>query len=177
MLTKITLEVARSKNVLVQLRPSSKLWARILQHFQTYTCTFFLLLCLPKALRYHLTVYKHVCMSERRRFRPTGEYVVYTYSSTASAKVWLKSLKGSCLKQEEDCFGYYRAQNNSSPVSVVLEEGLVTGKIVISSHGIWIVARLVLHWTIDAVATTDAQVSQNCFTVAHWESFFQRAFW
>ena len=62
MLTKITLEVARSKNVLVHLRPSSKLWARILQHFQMYTCTSFLLLCLPKALRYHLTVYKHVCM-------------------------------------------------------------------------------------------------------------------
>ena len=37
MLTKITLEVARSKNVLVHLRPSSKLWVRILQHFQMYT--------------------------------------------------------------------------------------------------------------------------------------------
>ena len=84
MLTKITLEVARSKNawgetfgdqkryrlvcwdcmqdVLVHLRPSSKLWTWIVQHFQMYTWTFFLLLCLPKALRYHLTVYKHVCM-------------------------------------------------------------------------------------------------------------------
>ena len=41
MLTTITLEVARSKNVLVHLWPSSKLWARILQHFQMYTCTFF----------------------------------------------------------------------------------------------------------------------------------------
>ena len=61
MLTKITLEVAHSKNVLVHLRPSSKLWARILQHFQMYRCTF-LLLCLPKALHYHLTVYKHVCL-------------------------------------------------------------------------------------------------------------------
>ena len=27
-----------------------------------YTRVLFLLLCLPKALRYHLTVYKHVCM-------------------------------------------------------------------------------------------------------------------
>ena len=41
MLTKITLEVACSKNVLVHLRRSSKLWAQILQNFQMYTCTFF----------------------------------------------------------------------------------------------------------------------------------------
>ena len=33
--------MARSKNVFVQLRPSSNLWAWILQHFQMYTCTFF----------------------------------------------------------------------------------------------------------------------------------------
>ena len=41
MLTKITLKVARRKNVLEHLRLSSKLWVRILQHFQMYTCTFF----------------------------------------------------------------------------------------------------------------------------------------
>ena len=41
MLTKITLEVARGENVVVHLWPSSKLWARILQQFQMYTCTLF----------------------------------------------------------------------------------------------------------------------------------------
>ena len=41
MLTKITLEVARRKNVLVHLWPSSKLWARILNMFKYTRVLFF----------------------------------------------------------------------------------------------------------------------------------------
>ena len=44
MLTKRTLEIARRKNVLVHLRPSSKLCALILQHFKMYPCIFFVVL-------------------------------------------------------------------------------------------------------------------------------------
>ena len=59
MLTKITGFMARSKNVLVQLQAS---FERGFCNIFKCTRVLFLLLCLPKALRYHLTVYKHVCM-------------------------------------------------------------------------------------------------------------------
>ena len=77
MLTKITLEVARSKNVLVYLQPSNKLWARILQNFQlVYACTFFCCYAFPKPFA---TIWRCTSMfawSGMRPFWPTGEYVV-----------------------------------------------------------------------------------------------------
>ena len=87
MLTKITLEVACSKNFLVHLRPSSKLWARILQHFQIYTCTFFCCYAFPKPFA---TIWQCASMfawSGMRPFRPAGEYVVlHIFKYTVSVK-------------------------------------------------------------------------------------------
>ena len=75
------------------LRPYSKLWARILQHFQMYTCTLFLLLCLPKALHYHLTVYKHVCMVGNVSISANRRICGFTYIQVCCVRKGLKSLR------------------------------------------------------------------------------------
>ena len=69
------------------LRPSSKLWARILQHFQMYTCTFFCCYAFPKPFA---TIWQCTSMFARlgmRPFWPTGEYVVlHMFKYAVSAK-------------------------------------------------------------------------------------------
>ena len=76
MLTKITLEVAHSKNVLVHFWPSSKLWRQILQHFQVYTCTFFCCYAFPKPFATISQCTSMFAWLGMRPFRPTGDYVV-----------------------------------------------------------------------------------------------------
>ena len=69
------------------LRPCTKLWARILQHFQMYTCTFFVAMPSQKPFT---TIWQCTSMfawSGMRRFRPTDEYVVlHIFKYAVSAK-------------------------------------------------------------------------------------------
>ena len=56
--------------------PSSKLWTRLLQHFQMYACTFFCCYAFPKPFA---TIWQCTSMfawSGMRSFRPKGEHVV-----------------------------------------------------------------------------------------------------
>ena len=83
--------MACSKNVFVQLRPSSKLGARILQHFQMYMCTLFV--AMPSQSPSLPFDSVQVCLHGRkmRRFRPTGEYVVlHIFKYAVSAKGYFR---------------------------------------------------------------------------------------
>ena len=75
------------------LRPYSKLWARILPHFQVYTCTFFCCYAFPKPFT---TIWQCTSMfawSRMRRFWPTDELCDFTYIQVCCVRKGLKSLR------------------------------------------------------------------------------------